>query len=378
VIERGLQTLDIHRQHSAQAKHERLRDHFVKEMMSGRLKPGEAIPSEHRLVETLGIARTTVRQAMASLENEGLIRRIQGKGTFVDENARQKLQRGLDIFALVVPETRGGFYPSLLHGFETAAGGIHHQAIVCSTDNDVARQGDIILQLIDKKIGGAAMVPASDPPTPAYQIRQLQEHGIPVVFCHRRVEGIAAPLLSIPFREVGRRAGQVLAQHGHRRVLCLATLLSATSQAYRDGLNDSLREANADAEVELVCVGETISPSEEAVLAAMQRALDRPDRPTAIFASFDSLAEMIYILTPRLGLRVPEDISLIGFGGAWREGVLLRRISSVVVDEIATGQQAVSLLHEMRRGERPIDDNSEFIMQLDVSQGETICSPAPV
>ena len=39
-----------------------------------------------------------------------------------------------------------------------------------------------------------------------------------MVFCHRRVEGIAAPLLAIPFHEVGRLAGQALAERGHRRV----------------------------------------------------------------------------------------------------------------------------------------------------------------
>jgi DNA-binding LacI/PurR family transcriptional regulator len=101
------------------------------------------------------------------------------------------------------------------------------------------------------------------------------------------------------------------------------------------------------------------------------------DRPTAIFASFDSLAEMIYFLLPRLGLRVPEDVSLLAFGGAWRQGAWMRRLSSVVVDEVATGQTAVSLLHEMRRGDRPIDDNTEVTMKLSVSMGETLVACAP-
>ena len=84
---------------------------------------------------------------------------------------------------------------------------------------------------------------------------------------------------------------------------------------------------------------------------------------------------MIYLLLPRLGFRVPEDVSLIGFGGAWREGALARRLTSVVVDEIATGRQAVELLHEMRCGDRPIDDNEEIVLQLGLSQGETLAAP---
>ena len=51
-------------------------------MVAGRLKPGELLPSENQLAKEMSITRVTVRHAMASLENDGLIRRIQGKGTF--------------------------------------------------------------------------------------------------------------------------------------------------------------------------------------------------------------------------------------------------------------------------------------------------------
>ena len=47
-----------------------------------------------------------------------------------------------------------------------------------------------------------------------------------------------------------------------------------------------------------------------------------------------------------------------------------------MVDEIATGRQAVALLHEMRRGDRPIDDNEEIVLPLALSQGETLAAAA--
>ncbi len=378
-MQKGLRNLNLRHDTSGQPKHERLRDHLVKEMIAGRLTSGQALPSETRLVETLGVARMTIRQAMASLENDGLIRRVQGKGTFVEANVRRKLQRGQDIFALVVVETRGGYYPSLLHGFETAAGDIHHQAIVCSTGGDVARQADIILQLLDKEVGGVALNPTGTPPTPAYQVRQLQKHGIPVVFCHRRVEGVAAPLLAIPFHEIGRLAGKVLAEHGHRRVAYMTgpQLPAMVTAGYQEGLQEALRAGGCELPVESVAVPQPLHVLDEEVLwPILQQMFAKPDRPTAIFATFDSLAEMIYLLLPRLGLRVPEDVSLIGFGGAWREGALTKRLTSVVVDEIATGKKAVALLHEMRCGERPIDDNEEFVLGLDLSEGETVAAPS--
>jgi GntR family transcriptional regulator, arabinose operon transcriptional repressor len=376
MIDKQLPNSSFAPERSLQPKHERLRDELIQQMVTGRLKPGQRIPSEHNLVRTLGIARTTIRQAMASLEKDGLIRRVQGKGTFVETDARRRLHRGQDIFALIVPETLGGFYPSLLSGFEAAAGDVQHQTIICNSDNDLGRQADIVLQLLDKEVGGVAIVPTSQPLTPVHQIRQLQKQGVPVVFCHRRIEDVSAPLLAIPFYEVGRMAGQALAAHGHQHIAFLTTHQSPVTLASVDGLRAGVREYCCDAPTELVCVGDSIVPKEETVLASLRQVFAKDERPTAVFASFDSLAEMVYLILPRLGLRVPEDVSLIGFGAAWREGALARRLTSVVVDEIATGRQAVSLLHEMRFGNRPIDDNEEIVLGLSLSQGETLAEPA--
>jgi DNA-binding LacI/PurR family transcriptional regulator len=368
--------LDLRKDAPGRTKHERLREYLVEEMVAGRLKPGQALPSENRLVDALGVARMTVRQALASLESDGLIRRVQGKGTFVDDDARRKLKRGQDIFALIVPETREGFYPSLLHGFETAAGELHHQAIICSTDDNVERQADIILQLLDKDVGGIAINPTSPRFTPAYQIRQIQKRGTPVVFCHRGVEGIAAPLLAIPFREIGRLAGQALVRHKHRRVALFTTHLSPMAMACETGMAEALQAGQADASLEMVYVAERpVELREETCRGALRRLFARPDPPTAIFATFDSLAEVIYLSLSRLGLRCPEDVSLVGFGGAWRDGAFLRQLRSVIVDEAATGRQAVSLLHEMRCGERPLDDRTEITMELRLSEGETLAPP---
>jgi GntR family transcriptional regulator, arabinose operon transcriptional repressor len=367
MIDAQLTGLDLH-ERSAQSKHQRLREHLVNQIATGRLKPGQKLPSEHFLVRTLGVARTTIRQAMSSLENEGLIRRVQGKGTFVETEVRRKLHRGQDIFALVVPETLEAFYPSLLHGFEAAAGEVHPQTIICNTGNDVDRQADVVLQLLDKDIGGVAIVPSSQTSTPAYQVRQFRSRGIPLVFCHRRVEGIAAPLLAIPFRELGRLAGEAFVGQGRRRVAYMATHRAAMMDPCLDGLH----AAGCEVPAEFVCVGDASSSYEELVWAALQRIFATDDPPEAIFASFDSLAEVIYLLLPRLGLRAPDDVSLVGFGGAWREGALARRLTSVVVDEIGTGRRAVELLHQMRRGDRPIDDNEEITLELTLNQGETL------
>jgi GntR family transcriptional regulator len=69
-----------------------LKQDLSQQMDLGRLKPGEFIPSERSLCAKYRISRTTVRQALSEMINEGLLYRKQGKGTFVVE---RKVNQGL-------------------------------------------------------------------------------------------------------------------------------------------------------------------------------------------------------------------------------------------------------------------------------------------
>lgn len=62
---------------------------LVQEMSTGRWGPDEQIPSEPEICDHFGLSRTTVRQALSELENEGMIRREKGRGTFVSQTYPQ-------------------------------------------------------------------------------------------------------------------------------------------------------------------------------------------------------------------------------------------------------------------------------------------------
>lgn len=356
-------------------KHERLRAYLLKELSGGRLKPGDALPTELALATSAEVSRNTVRHALAELERSGLIRRVRGSGTFVHESAMERLKSGLDIFALVIPDTRGGFYPSLQRGFHTASTERHNQVIVCDTDNDLFRQADSLLQLIDKKVAGVAIVPTTVPPTPAHQLRPLHERGIPIVFCHRRVEGIHAPLISFSALEVGRMAGRAMLKHGHRNAAFFAFQRAGLGSQYEAGLREGLAEGGGKLRDEFVRYDDSpklTAAHEDFLKVNLEQILRAKNRPTAIFCPFDSEAESVYLLLNQMGIKVPNDISLISFGGTWREGALIRRLSAVTVDEEELGQHAARLLDQMRRRERPLNDATEIVMPLSWASGETL------
>src|SRR6185369_2724380 len=127
---------------------------------------------------------------------------------------------------------------------------------------------------------------------------------------------------------------------------------------------------------ELVRYGTSTSPDpvvhEKESLEQLKSLLDLPEPPSAIVTGFTSYAELLYTLLGDLGLHVPNDISLVSFGGVWREGALARRLTSVTVDESATAQRAVELLCEMCNYTRPIDDDEEFALSLGAYKGQTL------
>jgi len=276
---------------------------------------------------------------------------------------------------MVIPESRAGYYPSLQRGFHEASAEQHNQVIVCDTDNEPYRQADALLQLMDKKVAGIALVPTTTRVTPAHQLRPLHERGIPLVFCHRGVEGIQAPLVSFSAVDVGRLAGRAMLEQGHRRVAFFAAHRAGLTAQYLRGFRDAMREGGGDLPEEFArfdTAPKVTAEHERFLQANVTELLHSPSPPTAIFCSFDSEAEVVYLLLNRMGVKVPEQISLVGFGGTWREGALTRRLTSVAVDEEELGRNAVKLLAEMRRRERPLNDVSQILMPLNLTDGETL------
>ena len=70
---------------------------FLENVRNGHLQPGQAIPSKQRIAELLEFSRTTVRHTLCGAEREGFVRRVQGKGTFIHEEARKRLRKQLDV-----------------------------------------------------------------------------------------------------------------------------------------------------------------------------------------------------------------------------------------------------------------------------------------
>jgi GntR family transcriptional regulator of arabinose operon len=369
-------------------KHAQLRSMLATEISRGDYPPGKFLPSEPELARRFALSRSTVRQALFALEQDGLIERLPGKGTVVRDLEAGRHASQLAAFAIVLPEIQSGHYPALVDSFASAASELHYQILVCTTANEITRQGDILLQLLDKRVAGVALLPPTVGSTPEYHFRQLQSQGIPLVMLHRGVKNVSAPLIAMPFEEVILNAVEMLIQHGHRKIAFLASHRSEAVTRYEAALRLALRKVGGDLAPELVRIGSSTTSTVDAartleIEEALCAMLSLPDgqRPTAIIDPWDSDMEACYFALTCAGIEVPHQISLVSFGGASRLNALTKRLTAVTVNELMTARLTAKLLDEMLRGDRPITDTSIFPVPLGIHSGETVAKPpqmAPV
>ena len=325
-----------------------------------------------------------VREAMTRAKYEAPMFR-QGRATGGGGNGEG--QPLLSAYALIVPEISGGMYSALLEGFGEAASERYHQPIVSNTVDNLYKQGDEILQLIHKRVGGVAIVPVASAPTPAVHVEAIQAAGIPVVLLHRDVPGVTAPLVALPLEEIGRRAGEELLGRGHRCVALFTTPRGPSSSLHRIGLTRALEGQGCGLPQHLVheCHGAapfSLPLLERSIDEAFARiaALPPEQRPTGIYATNDIIAEVVFMRLMRDGVRVPDQMSLVSFGAMQRVGAIAARLSSVVVDERAVGVKAVALLERAARpSEGSASDNGGRLVEqvsISLAGGETLGAAA--
>ncbi|MBZ0293673.1 MAG: GntR family transcriptional regulator [Anaerolineae bacterium] len=298
--------------------HVQLLDELRHKIMSGLLKPNEQLPGEWELVNSLNISRATIQRAWQSAQDEGLIYRITGKGTFVAEPISR--YSGRNAIGFIIPEYRGTFAMSLLSGAERMLRKAGYAVQFASTDREISEENRLLQKLVEDDVCGVILVPVHS----SFQERVLasKELSIPIVQMDRPMNGVALPCVTSNNYMGGLQAMNHLVDLGHRHILFVARPhldLWPVAERYR-AYQYSLRRIGIEPLEPLLVGGDTELSSYEAYLqqndeeiAPLIERLQQANRPTAIFAVNDWIALRVYRAAELLGLHIPKDLSLVGF-----------------------------------------------------------------
>lgn len=312
-------TMKLNKDENAMTLHHQLVTYFRERILSGRLSEGTRLPTELTLAAEHQISRDTVRRALSQLAEEGLLERVQGRGTFVRRaivtptpDTTPTFEKRIAIILNRPPTAQLNM--NILIAVEQALklGGYH--VSFTYAEEDQAQQARDIARFRADHVKGLIIFPVSDTTYDA-AIWQLQEEHFPLVLIDRYYPDLETDYVGPDNTDGGYRATEHLLILGHQRIaFCHSHIetLQTTSVSNRwEGYRKALEEYGVVYDESLIVPNRACSKAEvqELYIALLQR----PDRPTAIFAANDLVALDILQAARHCGLRVPDDLALVGF-----------------------------------------------------------------
>jgi DNA-binding LacI/PurR family transcriptional regulator len=217
---------------------------------------------------------------------------------------------------LLVPEFGNPVFAALAQAMETHATRAGFATILCNTAGSAMREVDYVQMLLERRVDGMLFICAevTDVRSDHSHYRQLLERGARLVFVNGNSEALPVSSVGVDERASGRLATEHLLELGHRRIGFAAG--HAFAQPTREklaGRAEALREAGIDPAEHVEHADFTVSGGRQALRAIMESA--NGNRPTGIICSNDLVAIGALQEATALGLRVPEDLSIVGFDG---------------------------------------------------------------
>jgi len=210
--------------------------------------------------------------------------------------------------AVVIPDITNPFFAALFRGVEDGATPRGYNVLLCNTDGSPERQRSHLQSLHARRVDGVILASSflKDP-----AVRWLRQQHLPFVLVNRFSDEDQDPFVGSDDLVGARVATAHLARLGHRRIGHLAGKPTvSTGVMRRRGYLLALIDAGLTPDPHLIMES---GYTEEGGARAAERLLALEDRPTALFAVTDMTAVGAFGAARRMGLRIPEDVAIVGY-----------------------------------------------------------------
>ena len=250
--------------------------------------------------------------------------------------------------ALLVPELANPVFPALAEAMETRAKTLGFATILCNTGGTAESEADYVLMLLQRQVAGMIFIACEGADLRAQHghYRRLLHDGAQLVFVNGGPRTIDAPAVGVDERAAGLLATEHLLNLGHKRIGFVAGPSHYTpTQEKADGRAAALA-ARGIAANGYVAHGDF---SIEGGSLAMSQLLRTSPPPTGVICSSDLMAIGALREARARGIRVPDDLSIVGFDGieaaGWTEPILTT-VEQPVPELAAMAVNALSALIE--------------------------------
>jgi len=310
-------------------------------------------PKQADVARLAGVSQATVSQVLNNTSSfsvpietrqriQDAVKRI---GYVPNDLARSLRTRRTQTLASVIPDISNPFYPALERGIQNVADAHGFDLIVYNTDGALEKEKRCLQSLLRGRVDGVIGVFFHLGPQ---DLRVLSEHNLAVVVLY---EAELEPNSSfdrvfVDNVKAARAGVEHLLERGHRRI-CMLSGPHGTLTNRVEGYLQALRAHSPALEPHIV---EAQDFTEACGYTAMQEVLAGAERFSAVFAANDLMAMGALSALREAGLKVPQDVALMGFDDIPASRLLTPALSTVTQFQEGMGRQAAQLLLERLSG----------------------------
>ncbi|MEM8531408.1 MAG: GntR family transcriptional regulator [Chloroflexota bacterium] len=340
-------------QNANQPRYQQLANHFRQQIETGLLKANDQLAPEIDLAEQFNVSRGTIRQALDLLVHQGLLERTRGRGTFVTP---LECPPPTTLIGVIIPHLQDPLSTEILRGVDYTLRDNNCSVVFGHSEDNLELEQHYITTWLREGIQGLILFPTADEEESTFLTQHIPPD-LPLVIVDRNVSGVTADSVVVDNRGGAYLAVQYLLEMGHHRIACITQPNRPSSIVERiDGYEQALRDA---------CIlplspihiprftnwseNNNLTPLEKE-LALIDHLLTVRERPTALFCINDYIACTIMRHLLARSVRIPEDLSLIGFDNLPLTQHLPVPLTTVAQPRYEIGQQAAAMLIEQLRG----------------------------
>ncbi len=239
---------------------------------------------------------------------------------------------------ILIPRISEPFFAALAFSIEKTLFASDYRSLLCSTEEMPDKERAYVDMLLTQQVDAFVYFPSIN--GSRGNLQRITERGIPVVLIERALDGFEVNRVLISNFRGGYDGARHLIDLGHTHIGVICANLESMPVERLMGVQKAFSETPVCSEVRIMSQGSDFETGYEAALDMLQK----PTRPTAIFALADSIAVGTLHAAAYLGVRVPEELSVIGFDNISLASFVIPPLTTVAQPIYAIGEAAVRIL----------------------------------
>lgn len=310
------------------------------------------------IARDLGVSVITVSKALRNHSDISeqtkarVLKRVQELNYRPNLAARALVTGRTNMIGFVIPDLLNSFFSEVVRGVAVALRNTGYTLVVTSSEQDPKLERQAVEQFITRRVD---MLLIASTHWTVEMFRRIEEAGIPYVLIDRSFVGLAAHFVGVNDEEVGALATQHLIDTGCKRVAHIGGPAISPLLGRLEGYKRALTKNGLPVDSDLIMSTDRAEELGDApAYTATQILLGQNPRPDGIFCYNDVAAYGAIAAVLDAGLRIPEDVAVIGCGNLLYNKFVRVPLTSVDQQSNIIGQRAAKLALQLVEADQPV------------------------